>query len=155
MLIPIRFTTNPDHGESDDESMVQAKRTKSSLPERMLLVELQGIVEAREASSLEGLPLGNLSMLKNDRATLVIGNHLLEGKMTKLSKPLLAIHKAPKDTESDGTTYEIVSLIRHKFLFTAGPTPLSRSDPKVTCPLGVDPVDHALTVAEQPASKKK
>ena len=175
MLIPIRFSVSP--GDDDDSSV--RKRSRPSVAETLLLLELQGDVRPRKELSLDGLPLGNLTLLKNNKATLVIGNHLLEGKMVKLSKPFLAIRKVAAEnpqTQSQGggessaggggnaaetgsnsnsnpntsadageektataTAYDVVSLIRHKFIFTASPTPLNRQDPRVTCALGLRP----------------
>ena len=163
MLIPIRLKAPVDVDADADSG--QGKRSRASVPEDLLLVELQGNVEPRTAQSLDNLPLGNLTIHKNDKATLVIGNHLLTGKMVKMGKPFLAVRKVTSGGESSSSSsssssegsgakggepstpqqisYEIVSLIRNKYIFTANPTPLNRYDPRVKCPLGMQLSDAA------------
>jgi len=146
MLIPIRL---PLASKDDLDDSAIPKRARPSVSEELLLVELQGDVVPRKDKSLDGLPLGTLTEYKDGKATLVIGNHLLDGTMEKLPKPFLAVRKVVTSDNSTGDSpasdkeletkvaYDIVSLVRRKFIFASVPTPLNRHDPRVKNAFGV------------------
>jgi hypothetical protein len=46
----------------------------------------------------------------------VIGQHILDGKMVELEKPLLVMRKRPADT-TNGTSYQVECFIKRKLLF--------------------------------------
>ena len=46
----------------------------------------------------------------------VIGQHILDGKMVELEKPLLVMRKRPADT-TNSTSYQVECLIKRKLLF--------------------------------------
>ena len=77
------------------------------------IIELQGQVTAR-TGSFEGESIGPLT-IENDHATLTIGNHMLNGKVHKLKKPLAVVQR--------GTTegLPIIAVIRHKVVFSDRP----------------------------------
>ena len=77
------------------------------------IIELQGQIIARKGS-FEDETIGPLS-IENDLATLIIGNHKLNGKVHKLKKPLAVVHR--------GTTegLPIIAVIRHKVVFPDRP----------------------------------
>jgi len=66
---------------------------------------------------------------------LLIGHHLLEGKIVTLQKPLAVLHRAgsrsgPEDAEemdveeSKQTSYEMIGLVRRKIVFATRPMPV-------------------------------
>jgi hypothetical protein len=56
----------------------------------------------------------------------VIGQHILDGKMVELEKPLLVIRKQPADGATN-TSYQVECVIKRKLLFH------KRSKPIVHC----------------------
>ena len=59
-------------------------------------------------------------------AKLTVGNHLLEGKLISLEKPLAIVQKKRTD---DGVYYEIIGLCKKKLQFKARPKPVTRHPP--------------------------
>ncbi|KAG6374422.1 Ctf8-domain-containing protein [Boletus reticuloceps] len=61
----------------------------------LFLIELQGMldVQGSESTSKDGQLIGTLNTADMGKPTLVIGHHLLEGKVVTLSKPLGVLHK--------------------------------------------------------------
>lgn len=58
-----------------------------------------------------------------DKPTLLIGHHLLEGKLVTLQKPLAVLHRA-QPNEDDGTSYDMIGLVRRKIVFAKRPMPV-------------------------------
>jgi chromosome transmission fidelity protein 8 len=61
-----------------------------------------------------------------DAPICVIGQHVLDGKMVELDKPLLVMRKRPADATST-TSYQVECLVKRKLLFH------KRSKPIVNC----------------------
>ncbi|KAF8440453.1 Ctf8-domain-containing protein [Boletus edulis BED1] len=61
----------------------------------LFLIELQGMLDVQgcESTSKDGQLIGTLNTADMGKPTLVIGHHLLEGKVVTLSKPLGVLHK--------------------------------------------------------------
>eukprot|EP00049_Salpingoeca_infusionum_P006327 m.105222 g.105222 ORF g.105222 m.105222 type:complete len:121 (-) comp13272_c0_seq1:317-679(-) len=102
-----------------------------------VLVEMQGAVEARAGGSVKGLPFGELEM-KGKTAHLVVGQHLLTGKVVALQKPFIVMHKcvgeqkqallSQTEEQSASTTtqtkYTVCGIIHKKILFSQRPKPI-------------------------------
>ncbi|KAF7327991.1 hypothetical protein MKEN_00379700 [Mycena kentingensis (nom. inval.)] len=134
MLIPITFNA-PTKGLSTLPPAF-ARISDSEI----LLVELQGSleVEAAKPSDRDGKLVGKLGIdAAGKTATLRIGHHLLEGRVTQLAKPLAVLHR-PNPTEDamqvdgDGeqpreeneTGWDAVAVIKRKIVFSKRPTPI-------------------------------
>ncbi len=85
----------------------------------MLMLELQGELVSKD-QTLSGQRVGRLEIkAESDGHTLVelyIGNHVLDGKMIKLAKPLV-VANAPGGT----MTYRVTGVVRYKAIFTKRP----------------------------------
>ena len=73
------------------------------------------------------------------KPTLLIGHHLLEGKLVNLAKPLAVIHRVPRAAEgdamkTDGDTdssiqhttpqWDVVAIVKRKMVFAKRPMPI-------------------------------
>ncbi|KAK8802669.1 hypothetical protein WA171_006345 [Blastocystis sp. BT1] len=94
--------------------------------ETWVLIELQGKLHNIDGDGFCGIDLGTLGWVDGN-PVLTIGNHLCEGKVIKLRKPL-AIMRRIKKTESSeaGVEYVVEAMIKEKYLFSARPRPLLR-----------------------------
>ena len=96
--------------------------------EEWIMIETQGHIEVGEelvdGGAIESLvKLGKLTMDGDGRATLAIGNHLLQGRLITLKKPLLLLKK---QQEEGDTRYVSRSIIKKKILFKNRPSILKK-----------------------------
>ena len=121
---------------------------------------MQGDLESRVGDvQLEGKFVGDLHFTKTDHTpVLIIGHHILYGKVVKLDKPLVIMEKSQKqsklgkkdsealnqlehediamDMDNDGsegsteTIYNVRAIIRKKLLFKSRPKPIIANVPK-------------------------
>jgi hypothetical protein len=80
----------------------------------LVMMELQG--EVHYYDSLDGVRLGKLEK-DGQKCKFVIGNHILRGKIEKLSKPLTLVEKKSGNLE-------ICGMITQKIIFSERPTPI-------------------------------
>ncbi|KAF7289632.1 hypothetical protein HMN09_01325400 [Mycena chlorophos] len=119
----------------------------------VVLVELQGALEVDyvKPSERDGKLVGKLGLDNSgNTATLRIGHHLLEGRVTQLAKPLAVLQcivgeqagvadmdiDVPLDDEEDAasqqapsetqttTGWDAIALIKRKIVFSKRPTPI-------------------------------
>ncbi|KAI9059075.1 hypothetical protein FKP32DRAFT_1580677 [Trametes sanguinea] len=114
--------------------------------DELVLVELQGALEVE--GSKDGQLVGKLRVdSATKKPTLLIGHHLLEGKLVNLSKPLAVMHRrepasspdAPtteddpmsldredsqRPAESDARRWDIVAVVKRKMVFSKRPMPI-------------------------------
>lgn len=115
------------------------------------LVELQGQLETRDQVSFNDMHIGDLHFDTKGTPNLIIGHHLLTGKIVELEKPYAVLKKKlvlseendmepiPSQDESmecefsdrrtntsEGccTEYEVVALITKKIIFKNRPKPI-------------------------------
>ncbi|XP_017779894.1 PREDICTED: chromosome transmission fidelity protein 8 homolog [Nicrophorus vespilloides] len=84
------------------------------------IVELQGDIQADCA--MDGRFLGNLFFGNNGIPMLIIGNHLMYGKESKMEKPLAMLRRVKSD--ETGAEYHVNAIIRQKILFKTRPKPI-------------------------------
>eukprot|EP00877_Chromochloris_zofingiensis_P000855 jgi/Chrzof1/10770/Cz05g11170.t1 len=90
------------------------------------LVELQGKIEILQESLAEAnFPVGTLQLSSSNKdvVQLTIGYHQLEGKRVPLKKPIAILEKDNNDS-SGNTKYNVVGVVRQKYLFKTRPRAL-------------------------------
>ncbi|KAN0065719.1 hypothetical protein ACQY0O_000849 [Thecaphora frezii] len=154
MQIPI--TLGPRHTTMLDSTLPPPLVELATTGE-LILVELQGSLEFPHPSNpAGGQVLGKFVFEdgREDRPTLLISHHRLEGKFVNLTNPLAVLkksHPSPsshKDNEEEGedqsqprkkprcdtqpdppmSGYQVVTLVKRKILFSKRPEPVVRID---------------------------
>jgi len=103
----------------------------------LAIIEMQGDLESRVGEvDMGGKLIGDLSFSKDGSNTplLIIGHHILYGKLVKMENPMVVMHKVRKTqdeaTGETSTNYEVQSVIRKKLLFKTRPKPIIANVPK-------------------------
>merc|ERR1712059_64113 len=118
-------------------------RAGDDKPLEWFMIEMQGDLESRTKERLEGKLIGDLYFNKEGVPIMIIGHHILYGKVQVLDKPLVTLKKkqpeASSMTEKQGgeeelmdldremevkTEYEVKSIIRKKIIFKTRPKPI-------------------------------
>uniref|UniRef100_A0A4Y0BMX6 Chromosome transmission fidelity protein 8 n=1 Tax=Anopheles funestus TaxID=62324 RepID=A0A4Y0BMX6_ANOFN len=77
------------------------------------IVELQGDLDVRGDRIMDGQFIGDLLYNKYGQPILIIGHHILQGRLQKIDKPLLVVEKCdlqPRDAGEDETMLDISQL---------------------------------------------
>ena len=102
------------------------------------MIELQGQLETRDQVPFDSMHIGDLHFDSRGTPSLIVGHHLLTGKIMTLDKPFAVLKKKSECTASNegvewglrpqsvgGTTkYEVVALITRKIIFKNRPKPI-------------------------------
>ncbi|KAF8312535.1 hypothetical protein DL93DRAFT_2059925 [Clavulina sp. PMI_390] len=136
MIIPLN---HPDPTQAKKPPL-PPQLVKLTGSEDILLVELQGSLVTTGESA--GQRVGILAIdPSSNKPTLRIGNHLLEGTIQNLSKPLGVIVKSASSGDGPGlriprvrarademdsstTSYDIVAVVKKKIVFSKRPIPI-------------------------------
>ncbi|XP_011451691.2 chromosome transmission fidelity protein 8 homolog [Crassostrea angulata] len=102
------------------------------------IVDLQGSLETRQPVPLGGKFVGDLHFTKQNVPILIIGHHILYGKIVDMEKPFAVIVKdesseTATDRDTDKNTsvnYVVKALIKKKLLFKQRPKPIIANIPK-------------------------
>ena len=106
------------------------------------LVELQGVIETRDRVPFNGMHIGDLHFNSKGVPSLIVGHHLLTGRVQNMEKPFAILSKKSNISgdllnsnntmnsnedngrASDATEYEVIALITKKILFNNRPKPI-------------------------------
>ncbi|XP_065064902.1 chromosome transmission fidelity protein 8 homolog [Rhopilema esculentum] len=107
------------------------------------MVELQGALESQDDIGFNGLYIGDLHFDDKGIPNLIIGHHLLVGKVVELEKPFAVLKKngkmqgmtneiensmdidnQDKENEKSENKYEVVAFVKKKIIFKNRPRPI-------------------------------
>lgn len=109
--------------------LVKIPENQNGEAEEWSMIELQGTLETRHPVPLSGRFIGDLHFTHKDVPVLIIGHHILYGKVVSLEKPYGIM---VKERAEDGgpTNYNITAVIKKKLLFKTRPKPIIANVPK-------------------------
>lgn len=91
-------------------------------------IELQGFMEARNGTTVNGLPVGDLARKGEKGVTLTVGNQRLDGKIVECKQPIAVMSRIEGSGEGGSAgEFEIAGFIRRKMVFLHRPTVVTQS----------------------------
>ena len=155
IMVKIPSVPSEDSNCGKKDKMADTKESRTLEPlNDWAIIEMQGDLESRVGDvQLEGKFVGDLHFTKSGHVpVLIIGHHILYGKVVKLEKPLVIMEKGQEnsnntnashcnitssgdsemevDIEKNETVYNVRAIIRKKLLFKSRPKPIIANVPK-------------------------
>lgn len=87
------------------------------------MLEFQGDFEHSDIAQFDSLTLGSMKAQTNGVYELMVGNHLIKGKISDLPKPIIMTEKVVNEAKGD-VEFKIKAVLRRKIVFGSRPTPL-------------------------------
>ena len=113
--------------------MVQIRVMKFPQLQDWTMVEFQGELINRDGGTHCGKTIGDLHFTKKGEPIMIIGHHIMTGKVVSLDKPFAVLHKEKKtlceneelkmDPNAENT-FLVKALIRTKIIFSSRPKPI-------------------------------
>ena len=120
---------------------IRVKSASEDGPAETFMIEMQGEVESRNKEQLEGKFIGDLHYNKDGTPIMIIGHHILYGKVVELEKPLVTLEKVQVSKEvfagdnndelmdvdehlESKTEYRVKSITYKKIMFKTRPKPI-------------------------------
>ncbi|KAG1725385.1 Ctf8-domain-containing protein [Suillus lakei] len=115
--------------------------------DELVLIEMQGTLDVEcneDTTTRDGQFVGKLNLTDVNKPTLIIGHHLLEGKVVSLPKPLGVMHRketskrhgclrdgadsiSVEDASNPGVSWGIIAVVKKKIVFSKRPMPIVNS----------------------------
>ena len=117
------------------------KPGEDAVPE-WFIVEMQGDLESRNKANLEGKFIGDLHYTKEGAPIMIIGHHILYGKVVTMERPMVALDKTEVAGETVRKTddneelmdldealktsveYRVKCIVKKKIVFKTRPKPI-------------------------------
>ncbi|CAI2312901.1 unnamed protein product [Caenorhabditis sp. 36 PRJEB53466] len=88
-----------------------------------MAIELHGTISPQEGS-FDGKKLGTIVWGDRNNVYMIIGSQTLEGKISKVDRPLLVIRKSDENRQDGEKRATVNAVVRKKLVFKTRPRPL-------------------------------
>nr|CAH0111736.1 unnamed protein product [Daphnia galeata] len=88
------------------------------------MIEFQGDLETKSEEALGNKVIGDLHFNHEGNPIMIIGHHILHGKVQELEKPLVVITKENDDEPDENVKYSVTAVISKKLIFKTRPKPI-------------------------------
>ncbi|KAG8196246.1 hypothetical protein JTE90_023802 [Oedothorax gibbosus] len=112
------------------QMLVKIQDDPQSLKE-WVIVEVQGDLESSSGDTIGGKQIGHLIFTSKERPILIIGYHILYGKVIENNPPLAVLKRSrlpnvqeTNEKKNSATDYTILALIRKRITFKTRPKPM-------------------------------
>ncbi|KAI0955683.1 hypothetical protein AcV7_006281 [Taiwanofungus camphoratus] len=149
MIIPVNL---PDSGSSVSTSATLPPQLAQFGGDELVLIELQGSLEVE--GDRRGQTVGKLRIDDaTNKPTILIGHHLLEGKLVNLPKPIAVLHRSSKlesctfsartsdedvlmnnnneetQPKQQQVEWDLIAIVKRKMVFSRRPMPMVGKTP--------------------------
>lgn len=103
------------------------KSSSGKGPQEWSIIELQGELRANFQAVLEKAVLGDLHYTNQGEPLLIIGHHVLSGKVSKFERPLAIMECVNANDNENDVKYELQGIVKQKLIFSERPRPIVAS----------------------------